>query len=198
VRSSYATLGLGVLIFAALVFAADKLVTATPARAGAAAPADLAQVLPFAIMALLLAFILWQRRPPGAPDAPGQTVLRGIRGATTVEEDTADAILEATGELVREIVAANDLRPENVASALFTVTPDLHAEFPAAAARRMGWTMVPLLNFTEIGVPGRLERCIRVLVHVNTTRTQNEMVHVYLREAVALRPDLVQRSATPQ
>ena len=59
----------------------------------------------------------------------------------------------------------------------------------------MGWTMVPLLNFTEIGVPGRLERCIRVLVHVNTVRTQNEMVHVYLREAVALRPDLVQSSA---
>jgi chorismate mutase len=125
-------------------------------------------------------------------------MVRGIRGATTVERDDAAIILAATEELVREIVASNDLKPEDVASALFTVTPDLRAEFPAAAARRMGWTMVPLLNFTEIGVPGRLERCIRVLVHVNTERSQQEMVHVYLREAVSLRPDLVSRSATPQ
>ena len=125
-------------------------------------------------------------------------ILRGIRGATTVEADTQEAILDATEELVREIVAANALVPEDVASALFTVTPDLRAEFPAAAARRMGWTMVPLLNFTEIGVPGRLERCIRVLVHVNTERAQHEMVHVYLRRAVSLRPDLVSRSTTPQ
>jgi len=125
-------------------------------------------------------------------------MVRGIRGATTVSEDTAAAILEATEELVREIVASNAFEAEDVASALFTVTPDLRAEFPAAAARRMGWTMVPLLNFTEIGVPGRLERCIRVLIHVNTERTQREMVHVYLREAVSLRPDLVSRSTTPQ
>ncbi len=125
-------------------------------------------------------------------------MLRGIRGATTVDADTAEAILDATEELVREIVASNSLHPEDIASALFTVTPDLRAEFPAAAARRMGWTMVPLLNFTEIGVPGRLERCVRVLLHVNTERTQAEMVHVYLREAISLRPDLVSRSTTPQ
>ena len=124
--------------------------------------------------------------------------VRGIRGATTVGEDTPEAILDATEELVKEIVAANGIRSEDVASALFTVTPDLRAEFPAAAARRMGWTMVPLLNFTEIGVPGRLERCIRVLLHVNTERAQNEMIHVYLRDAVSLRPDLVSRSTTPQ
>lgn len=124
--------------------------------------------------------------------------VRGIRGATTVGEDTPEAILDATEELVKEIVAANGIRSEDVASALFTVTPDLHAEFPAAAARRMGWTMVPLLNFTEIGVPGRLERCIRVLLHVNTDHAQNEMIHVYLRDAVSLRPDLVSRSTTPQ
>lgn len=124
--------------------------------------------------------------------------VRGVRGATTVEHDDAEAILGATEELVRDLVAANDLRPEDVASALFTVTPDLHAEFPAAAARRMGWTAVPLLNFTEIDVPGRLQRCIRVLLHVNTERSQSEMVHVYLREAVALRPDLFSRSTTPQ
>jgi chorismate mutase len=124
--------------------------------------------------------------------------VRGIRGATTVDRDDAETILSATEELVREIVAANGIVPEDVASALFTLTPDLRAEFPAAAARRIGWTMVPLLNFTEIGVPGRLARCIRVLIHVNTERTQSEMVHVYLREAVALRPDLVSRSTTPQ
>ncbi len=124
--------------------------------------------------------------------------VRGVRGATTVERDDAEAILSATEELVRELVAANDLHPEDVASALFTVTADLHAEFPAAAARRMGWTAVPLLNFTEIDVPGRLRHCIRVLLHVNTQRSQSEMIHVYLREAVALRPDLVSRSTTPQ
>ncbi len=134
----------------------------------------------------------------GGDPAPFSKVVRGIRGATTVPEDTADAILSATEELVRELVSANDLKPEDIASALFTVTPDLRAEFPAAAARRIGWTMVPLLNFTEIGVPGRLEKCIRVLLHVNTERSQNEMVHVYLREAVALRPDLVSRSTSPQ
>jgi chorismate mutase len=127
-----------------------------------------------------------------------QTVVRGIRGATTAAADTSEDILSATEELVREIVAANDLDPRDIASALFTVTPDLHAEFPAAAARRIGWTMVPLLNFTEIGVPGRLQKCIRVLLHVNTTRAQDEMVHVYLREAVSLRPDLVSRSANAQ
>ncbi len=131
-------------------------------------------------------------------------MVRGIRGATTVERDDAEAILAATEELVREIVAANALDARDVASALFTVTPDLRAEFPAAAARRMGWTMVPLLNFTEIGVPGRLERCIRILVHVNTEKSQAEMEHVYLRESVSLRPDLAQhaqsiaRSTTPQ
>ena len=91
--------------------------------------------------------------------------VRGVRGATTVSEDTADAILEATEELVREIVHANGIQSEDVASALFTVTPDLSAEFPAAAARRMGWTLVPLLNFTEIGVPGRLARCARARKH---------------------------------
>jgi chorismate mutase len=133
----------------------------------------------------------------GVPAHPARA-LRGIRGATTVAEDTQAAILEATEELVREIVAANGLVSEDVASALFTVTPDLSAEFPAAAARRMGWTLVPLLNFTEIGVPGRLPHCIRVLIHVNTEKAQAEMVHVYLREAVSLRPDLVTRSTTPQ
>ncbi len=153
-------------------------------------------LLPLLFGSLFVPFALRRLRRSRPEARP--TCVRGIRGATTVAEDSASAILEATGELVTEIVAENKLHAEDVASALFTVTPDLHAEFPAAAARRMGWTLVPLLNFTEIGVPGRLERCIRVLVHVNTERSQDEMVHVYLREAVALRPDLVSRSTTPQ
>jgi chorismate mutase len=118
------------------------------------------------------------------------TVVRGIRGATTADHDSPDAILDATQELLEAIVQRNAIVPEDVASALFTVTPDITSEFPSAAARRMGWTRVPLLNFTEIDVPGRLGRCVRVLIHVNTTRTQGEVVHVYLREAVSLRPDL--------
>jgi len=148
---------------------------------------------------LVLTFVASRSRRSSGSDAPQRArALRGIRGATTVEEDTQAAILEATEELVREIVAANGIASEDVASALFTVTPDLRAEFPAAAARRMGWTLVPLLNFTEIGVPGRLARCIRVLIHVNSAKVQAEMVHVYLREAVSLRPDLVSRSTNPQ
>jgi chorismate mutase len=153
------------------------------------------------LVLLLLSYALSRSRRGFAREGAAATsprALRGIRGATTVAEDTQAAILEATEELIRDIVAANGLASEDVASALFTVTPDLHAEFPAAAARRMGWTLVPLLNFTEIGVPGRLARCIRVLIHVNTTKAQAEMVHVYLREAVSLRPDLVNRSTTPQ
>jgi chorismate mutase len=118
-------------------------------------------------------------------------MLRGIRGAITVLRDEPALILDATERLLRAIVERNGFVPEAVGSALFTVTPDLVSEFPAAAARRMGWTLVPLLNFTEIGVPGRLQRCIRVMVHVNTERRQDEIEHVYLEGAVVLRPDLV-------
>ncbi len=116
--------------------------------------------------------------------------VRGIRGATTADCDEAQAILSATEELLRHIVDSNGVASDDIASALFTVTSDLRAEFPAAAARRMGWRLVPLLNFTEIDVPGGLARCVRVLLHVNTDRRQDEIVHVYLREARTLRPDL--------
>jgi len=119
--------------------------------------------------------------------------VRGIRGATTVARDEPALILDATERLLGAIVARNAFVPEDVASALFTVTPDLVSEFPAAAARRMGWTLVPLLNFTEIGVPGGLERCIRVLVHVNTPVAQAAIQHVYLEGASVLRPDLTGR-----
>ncbi|GAC1404652.1 MAG: chorismate mutase [Candidatus Velthaea sp.] len=115
---------------------------------------------------------------------------RGIRGAITVERDDPALILDATERMLRRIVERNGFEPDDVASALFTVTPDLISEFPAAAARRMGWTLVPLLNFTEIGVPGRLQRCIRVLVHINTTKSPADIEHIYLEGAQVLRPDL--------
>jgi chorismate mutase len=125
------------------------------------------------------------------PDGdPSCVCCRGIRGATTVEVDSADAILEATRELLGQIIEVNGLGADDVASALFTVTPDLAAAFPARAAREMGWRNVALLDAQEIPVPGSLPRCVRVLIHWNTAKTQAEIRHVYLRGAVALRPDL--------
>ncbi len=118
------------------------------------------------------------------------SAVRGVRGAITVERDEPAILLDATERLLREIVAENGIDSEDVASALFTLTPDLVSQFPAAAARRIGWTLVPLLNFTEIGVTGALPRCIRVLLHVNTDKRQDEIVHVYLDGARVLRPDL--------
>ncbi len=118
------------------------------------------------------------------------TLVRGIRGAITVERDEPLLLLDATERLLRSIVSENEIVPDDIASALFTLTPDLVSEFPAAAARRMGWTLVPLLNFTEIAVPGGLEHCIRVLLHVNTDKPPDRIVHVYLDGARVLRPDL--------
>lgn len=115
---------------------------------------------------------------------------RGIRGATTVEANTAEAILAATGELLAAMVEANGLAAEDIASAVFTVTADLDAAFPAQAARQLGWHQVPLLDALEIPVPGSLPRCVRVLLHWNTGRGQAEIRHVYLRGAAGLRPDL--------
>jgi chorismate mutase len=109
---------------------------------------------------------------------------RGIRGATTVEIDTADAIVAATRELLVRLVASD------IASAIFTVTPDLTATFPARAARDLGWQHVPLLDAQEVPVPDSLSRCVRVLVLWNTERSQDEIQHVYLRDAGSLRPDL--------
>ena len=118
--------------------------------------------------------------------------IRGIRGATTVSADEPDLILEATRELLEAILGANaSMKPEDVASALFTVTEDLASTFPAQAARQMGWSLVPMLCAREIPVPGSLPKVIRVLVHWNTDVPQNEITHVYLRDAVRLRPDLV-------
>lgn len=118
--------------------------------------------------------------------------VRGIRGAITVERNHRQDIIEATQELIKAIVDGNQLSAEDICSAFFTVTPDLNAEFPAKAARAMGWDLVPLLCAQELDVAGALPRCIRVLVHVNTHKSQGEIKHIYLREASALRPDLVE------
>jgi chorismate mutase len=118
--------------------------------------------------------------------------IRGIRGATTVSADQPDLILQATRELLETILDENPgMRSEEVASAIFTVTDDLASTFPAQAARQMGWELVPMLCAREIPVPDSLPRVIRVLVHWNTELLQSEIKHVYLREAVKLRPDLV-------
>jgi len=119
------------------------------------------------------------------------TSVRGIRGATTVAEDEPTEILAATRELLEALLEANGLAEfDEVVSAIFTTTSDLNSTFPAEAARDLGMHQVPLLCAQEIPVPDSMPRCIRVLLHVNTTRSQQEMVHVYLREAQQLRPDV--------
>jgi chorismate mutase len=115
---------------------------------------------------------------------------RGIRGAITVEADSADAIVAATRELLASMVETNDVAVSDIASAIFTVTPDLTAAFPAQAARELGWRHVPLLDAQEVPVPGSLPRCVRVLILWNTERSQEEIRHMYLRDAASLRPDL--------
>ena len=118
--------------------------------------------------------------------------LRGIRGATTVDRDEPEAILEATRELLAAMLEGNGIDDfEVIASIFFTTTPDLVSTFPAEAARELGMDAVPLICNQEIPVPGRLGRVVRVMMQVNTTRRQREMRHVYLRGATALRPDLV-------
>ena len=116
-------------------------------------------------------------------------VCRGVRGATTVEENTEDAILEATRELLYTLIRVNDINPNDIASVYFTTTADLNASYPAFAARQLGWFDVALLCGHEMQVPGGLPRCIRVLIHWNTIRTPQEIGHIYLNEAKSLRAD---------
>jgi chorismate mutase len=115
---------------------------------------------------------------------------RGIRGATTVESNDREEIFAATTELLQLMIRRNDILKEDIASAIFTVTDDLNADFPAVAARHIGWTEVALICMREIPVPGSLPLCIRVLLHVNTERSSAEIRHVYLRNAINLRPTL--------
>ncbi|MEK3787745.1 MULTISPECIES: chorismate mutase [Paenibacillus] len=116
---------------------------------------------------------------------------RGIRGATTVSSNNADEILEATAELLNDIVSRNQIQPEQICHVWITMTQDLDAAFPAKAIRELeGWELVPLMCAVEIPVQGSLERCIRFMVQINTNKTQREINHVYLRGAKVLRPDL--------
>ncbi len=118
-------------------------------------------------------------------------LVRGIRGATTVRANAREDILEATRELLEEIVRQNQVDPELVASIVFSTTPDLNAEFPAVAARELGYTNQALSCFHEMNVPGALARCLRILMHVNTERGLSEIKHIYLHGARVLRRDLV-------
>jgi len=119
--------------------------------------------------------------------------VRGIRGAINVRANTAESIGEATTRLLVAMAAENDLAPSDIISAFFTVTTDLNATYPAAAARALGWLDVPLLDAQEIEVPGSMPRVVRVLLHVDTPRDRSAIRHVYLDDAVALRPDLHHR-----
>lgn len=122
-------------------------------------------------------------------------MIRGVRGATTVKENQEDEILSATEKLFRTIVAENNIAANEVASVFISVTDDITATFPAKAMRRLtGWAHVPVMCMREIPVPGSLPRCIRIMLHVNTATPQNEIVHVYLKDAVSLRPDLVKNT----
>lgn len=116
--------------------------------------------------------------------------VRAVRGATQVERDDRDEVLDATTELLQAVLAKNDLRPDDLISVIFTATRDICSEFPAYAARQMGITDVPLLCASEIDVPGAMPRVLRLLAHVETERSRSDVRHVYLRGAAALRTDL--------
>jgi chorismate mutase len=113
---------------------------------------------------------------------------RGIRGATTVEQNNREEILRATKELLQLLITKNNLQKDAIASAIFSTTPDLNAEFPAYAARELGWTDIALMCTQEIPVPNSLAKCIRILLHVNTEQSASKIQHVYVRGAVSLRP----------
>jgi chorismate mutase len=115
---------------------------------------------------------------------------RGVRGATIADANTSEEILQATRQLLALMIRQNGIEPEDVASAIFTTTPDLDAEFPALAARQLGWLDTALMCHHELDVPGSLRRCIRILLHWNTPKRADEIVHVYIKEAARLRPDL--------
>lgn len=115
---------------------------------------------------------------------------RGVRGATTVEHNTREEVLRGTQQLLALMIRQNQIEHDDVASAIFTTTPDLNAEFPALAARQLGWLDVPLLCTHEINVPGSLARCVRIMIHWNTSKSLAEIHHVYIRDAARLRPDL--------
>lgn len=118
-------------------------------------------------------------------------MIRGIRGATTVEKNDSQQMIENTKQLLQEMIASNQVEAEDVTSVLITVTTDLDADFPAKALRLIeGWTYVPVMCATEIPVPESLPKCIRIMMTVNTERNQKDIMHIYQNGAVVLRPDL--------
>lgn len=118
-------------------------------------------------------------------------MIRGVRGATTVNVNSEEAIITATEELFAKLIEVNQIQPESVASVLVSTTEDVDAAFPAKALRKLtGWTYVPVMCMREMPVPNSLKMCIRVMMHVNTNVSQEEIVHLYLRDAKVLRPDL--------
>lgn len=121
-------------------------------------------------------------------------MLRGIRGATTVEQNDREQILSRTAELLTELAAVNAINPEDIGAIIFASTPDLPAAFPAAAARRLGWDSVPVFGTQEIDNPDGVPLCIRVLILLNTALPQTAIRHVYLHNAVRLRPDLAAKN----
>ncbi|MGE6489843.1 chorismate mutase [Paenisporosarcina sp. NPDC076898] len=119
-------------------------------------------------------------------------MIRGIRGATTVTEDSAAQVLAETEKLVLAMAKENDVKPEDVASVIVSTTTDIASAFPAKAVRSIpDWTYVPVMCTHEMDVPGAMPLCIRVLMHVNTEKSQRDILHVYLNDAVKLRPDLL-------
>ncbi len=150
----------------------------------------------------MLSVGLWYAPPVTVPvwaqvsgKGEGTMVCRGVRGATTVQANDRQDILRETRRLLALMAKLNGIQPEDVASVIFTTTPDLNAEFPALAARQLGWHDSALLCGHEMNVPGSLPRCIRILIHWNTDKPASEIQHVYLREAQSLRPD---RQALPE
>jgi chorismate mutase len=119
--------------------------------------------------------------------------VRGVRGATTASSNTQEEILQASQELLTEIVNRNGIEIDDVASIFFSTTPDLNTEFPAVAARKLGFTNAALECLVEMNVKGSLQKCIRILMHINTNLSQQEIQHVYLRDAKSLRVDLSEK-----
>ncbi|WP_335869715.1 chorismate mutase [Bacillus sp. 2205SS5-2] len=123
-------------------------------------------------------------------------MIRGIRGAITVEEDQATSVLEATSALLTRMIESNNLLADDVASVFISVTKDLNSTFPAKALRTLpGWSFVPVMCMQEVPVLGSIEKCIRVMIHVNSLSNQADIVHIYLKRAVELRPDLNQSNS---
>ncbi len=121
-------------------------------------------------------------------------MIRGVRGATTVPEDRNELVLAETARLALEMAKKNDISPSSIASVIISTTKDISSAFPAKAVRSLeGWTYVPVMCTHEMDVPGSLEKCIRLLMHVNTDKEQQDIVHIYLNDAVQLRPDLVNK-----